>query len=188
MIKKLLLTILLALSFASAFAQEGVVTQEFKRHEFRLGAAGYPAWSSYAFWLDAEISREQKGWELGSSHRLALVSFTYEYYFKKWFSLQKSLALCGEWERAKAPGTDDWFTDIGLNLVSTTMARFTYINRPKLRLYSGISLGIIVFSCLLPTAELVPIGVSFGTKFFGFAEVGVGTDYNGCNFGIGYRF
>ena len=54
-------------------------------------------------------------------------------------------------------------------------------------LLSGSSdrfLGVIIF----PAYQLVPIGVTFGKRFYGFAEAGYGFQYQGGRAGIGWKF
>ena len=41
---------------------------------------------------------------------------------------------------------------------------------------------------VVPDIQLNPIGVEFGRRFFGMAEMGVGVNYFGGRLGIGYRF
>ena len=66
--------------------------------------------------------------------------------------------------------------------------RFNWFYREKVQLYSTISVGIITdFDEVYPWGDLTLIGCSFGRKFFGFAEVGMGTA-GWLRGGIGYRF
>jgi len=39
-----------------------------------------------------------------------------------------------------------------------------------------------------PAYQLVPIGVTFGKRFYGFAEAGYGFQYQGGRAGIGWKF
>lgn len=81
-------------------------------------------------------------------------------------------------------------------------ARFDWFVRPYFRLYSSAGLGL---GCYVGFKErgssrysgnvsienelqVVPIGASFGKKWFGFIEAGVGTQFAGGRAGAGYRF
>ena len=80
--------------------------------------------------------------------------------------------------------------------------RFTYLNRPIVRLYSSIGVG--VGFCRERTrnvegyiennqhetfcpAQITLLGVSVGRRLFGFAELSTGS-LGVCTAGIGYRF
>lgn len=66
--------------------------------------------------------------------------------------------------------------------------RFNWFYREKVQLYSTISVGIVTdFDEVYPWGDLTLIGCSFGRKFFGFAEFGMGTA-GWLRGGIGYRF
>lgn len=82
--------------------------------------------------------------------------------------------------------------------------KFTYLNRPMVRLYSGIDVGLgILANGLSPdeqeeaTSEksnscffsfnITPIGVSVGKKFYGLFETNIGSDAF-LKVGIGCRF
>jgi len=74
--------------------------------------------------------------------------------------------------------------------------RFSYLNKKYVTLYSGVSTGVLFDYekdgdsgnlCVFPTFQVTAFGVSAGSKFFGYTEVGFG--YKGfINAGIGYRF
>ena len=178
--------IMIFLSENRLCAQKSV---DFKHHEFRIGSAGKPFLPSMAFggYYDEKIKYEDGG-AMGREHFTPVLSFSYEFYFKKWFSLAGTTGICAVWRQEKKTSTSPWTENRGGHVLFSVMPRFTYLNRPSVRLYSGISVGFMIGDWFFPSAELVPFGVSFGSSVFGFAELGVGTDYNGVNFGIGYRF
>jgi hypothetical protein len=67
-------------------------------------------------------------------------------------------------------------------------ARFVYLYREKVQLYSALSLGINFGSTVpLPCADMTIFGCTFGKSLFGFAEFGTGVGGWG-RVGIGYRF
>jgi hypothetical protein len=72
-------------------------------------------------------------------------------------------------------------------------ARFKYVSRDAFSMYGSAGLGVMVglsekeVYCY-PTFQLVPLGLTFGRKVYGFAEFGLGTLYIGANIGAGFRF
>lgn len=135
-------------------------------------------------------------------------AFTAEFAFivKKWLTVSMNLAYNQQWRYLFSnKGTTQ--TKIGIDkfyhLGLIPEARFTYLNRPNIRLYSGVGLGIgyelkkgnnngnVIFSGdteLSPVVSVIPFGLSFGRTIFGFAELQVGTFMSGTRVGIGYRF
>ena len=81
-----------------------------------------------------------------------------------------------------------YLTFIPVNAVG----RCNYLNRPKVKLYGSIEAGVLLSAGdsldLAFDAQLNPIGVEYGTKFFGMLEAGVGMNYFGGRIGVGYRF
>ena len=76
--------------------------------------------------------------------------------------------------------------------------RFNYMSHPKCTLYGELQGGIGIYKwdkiCTENTMsklfafQIIPVGVSFGSKLYGFAELGIGVEWAGANLGIGYRF
>ncbi len=74
--------------------------------------------------------------------------------------------------------------------------RAAWLNRPYVRMYTSWALGMTMIpktryaarTEILPAFQFNPIGISAGKKLFGFAEIGIGTNYFGGTCGIGYRF
>jgi hypothetical protein len=99
------------------------------------------------------------------------------------------------------------FVDTTYNITSddrllTGVARvqFTYVNKPFIRMYSGIGIGITVDFAkgsignnkvseqkLMPAGQLTLMGLRFGRAFGGFFEFGFGS-YGIINAGISYKF
>lgn len=87
----------------------------------------------------------------------------------------------------------------GNSLAFIPRLRYDYIVRPGFRLYSSIGIGFgfyfkytvddeFNYELVQPEAQLVPVGLSFGRKWFGLFETGIGTQYIGGRLGFGYRF
>ena len=81
--------------------------------------------------------------------------------------------------------------------------RFTYVRSEFFKMYSGLGLGLGVLSGfssdksvyagiggadIQPAIQAVPVGIQFGGKLYGLAEVSLGTVNLGLRAGIGYRF
>lgn len=75
-------------------------------------------------------------------------------------------------------------------------ARFVWLLRNKVQMYSSISLGVGIrinnkytprYFNVLPTYDIAAIGCAFGGKFFGFVELGSGMT-GIARAGLGYRF
>ena len=72
--------------------------------------------------------------------------------------------------------------------------RFVYLSKENFNLYGEVGLGSDLFinnSDVFPffAGQLSPIGISFGSdKFFGNAEIGIGTEGSFLLFGCGFRF
>lgn len=91
-------------------------------------------------------------------------------------------------------------TDTGVAVYLLPMAKLYYIDRNFFRMYGTAGLGVGIYFGY-PTnsydtfrdrmkceVQFVPIGIEFGRKFFGFAELGAGTIFVGAHAGIGYKF
>ena len=84
-----------------------------------------------------------------------------------------------------------------------------YMNRRYVRLYGSLGIGAAFYggfdkltysytdsrgsvqfedNSFRACGQFSPIGVEFGNKLFGFAEIGIGSLYAGMQAGIGYKF
>ena len=81
----------------------------------------------------------------------------------------------------------------GCILTVLPQAKFTWVNREMVRLYSSLGLGVTagefdgVSDCYL-AGQAVLLGISVGRRLVGFAELGSGSMYMGGMIGVGYRF
>lgn len=85
-------------------------------------------------------------------------------------------------------------------LTEITRVTFSYLNRPSIKVYSGVGMGVTIDlneatyegttlkdRKILPAGQLTFIGIRFGKAFGGFLEFGVGS--NGImQGGLSYRF
>lgn len=133
-----------------------------------------------------------------------------EYYFARWFSLTADLCAEGLWMDSFDRHTDiKTGTETGIALSLMPQAKFVYLHRPMVRLYSGIGIGatgyigfdskrrqsidengqhISYSNAVTMTIQITAFGIEVGRKFFGFAEIGTGSLYSGIRAGAGYKF
>ena len=116
------------------------------------------------------------------------------FHFKKWFTLSVEVAANMIWKNNYSSQTDEYIrTDRGYTFTLMPQARFNWVRKDIVRLYSSVGAGVRggrfdERGDLLLAAQLVPVGINVGDRLFGFTELGVGTLYLGGMFGIGYRF
>lgn len=134
-----------------------------------------------------------------------------EYLFARWFSL--SFDASAEYFRRNVyDGTSGKIAGKASGTAVTLMpqAKFVYLNRPAVRLYGYLGVGLVKYigfevpdaldgnrylagaygggNSVCAAVQVVPIGVEVGHRFFGFAEVGSGYMFTGLRAGFGYRF
>ena len=115
--------------------------------------------------------------------------FNYTYKSRRWLSYGGTAVFGAStrWRKDSITGEKiDNLSYYCLSIMPTV--RFDWFYREKVQLYSTVSVGIITdFDEAYPWGDLTLFGCSFGRKFFGFAEVGMGTA-GWLRAGIGYRF
>jgi hypothetical protein len=83
-----------------------------------------------------------------------------------------------------------------LVLAAMPTAHFKYMVHPRCTLYGEAQLGVAYYSFnrsddpnnVIFSFQAIPFGVTFGRDLYGFAEVGIGTQWMGGHIGVGYRF
>ena len=208
-----LFTLILALCFCQmAVAQKSNFTPE---HEFRLGVGAYPLAESIDYFFRSTPFYhygDDKGYP-GSDYESALnytgpriftgsISAGYTYNVLHWLSVGGAFTYSGDYQKRYDRATDQEQEKNKANrFYLMPMLRFNYLNRPAIRLYSQVGVGISYmnereyFKDKLYTtsgwgtsAQITLIGISVGKKLFGFAEV-LGTGVQGSVVvGIGYKF
>ena len=172
------------------------------RHEWRFGLAGLPImdgllYSDGYFDIDPHINyldpdRLYKDYN-GTSRMFGLISAEYSINFRKRFTFAVGGYLTSAWNRVYRYDGTPKRPEIGFGLTIMPTARFKYVSRDAFSMYGSAGLGVMVglsekeVYCY-PTFQLVPLGLTFGRKVYGFAEFGLGTLYIGGNIGVGYRF
>lgn len=129
--------------------------------------------------------------------------------FKKWLAMDICLGVCPFWAENFDGRTDALVgKENGVAVYLMPKIRFTFLNREYVRLYANIGIGMgkyfgfkelqysysssygrkYVDNSFKLEAQVVPLGIEFGRRLFGFCEFGVGTMYMGATAGIGYKF
>jgi hypothetical protein len=169
------------------------------RHEWRFGLSGLPAIDALIhgrfhdhepYDVDIDHAYESYG---GPRRMLGLLSAEYSINRSKRFTFAVGGYVNYIWNRVNDYAGRRTGTEIGLSLHVIPTARYKYISKPAFSAYGSIGLGAMV-GCedgeffALPTFQIIPIGITFGRKVYGFAEYGAGFTYLGGSVGIGYRF
>ncbi len=139
---------------------------------------------------------------IGRKVTTGLISADFNIQYKKWFALGiqlNAVAITNTEMSAITKKASGKFTEYSLSLLP--YARFTYMNREFVKLYSAVGAGLSFNHDVLPQGyaadsrnnmsarfQLVPFGVMAGRRFYGLAELGLGTEYMGFRIGAGYRF
>ena len=217
------LTLILMLSLCQMAASQGsIFTPE---HEFRLGIGAYPlAESMDYFFRSKDGYLGSYGGNYGgaygglygntSNHYTSALTYTgpriftgsisasYTYNVLSWLSVGAAFTYAGDSQKRYDRVTDHELEKNSANrFYLMPMVRFNYLNRPLIRLYSQVGIGIsymhekkhidgnrYVASGCGTAAQVTLLGVSVGKKLFGFAEL-LGTGVQGSVVvGIGYKF
>lgn len=172
------------------------------KHEWRFGVAGYPVMESLIFsdWgykyevVDpgiANVDRLYKDYH-GTRRMIGLISAEYSYNRHKHLTFSVGGYASAVWEKVYDYSGKSKGINAGFNLDIVPTIRGNYIAKEKFSLYSSVGIGVSVGYFedwnIWPTFILVPVGITFGDKIFGFAEFGTGLLYIGGAAGIGYRF
>lgn len=128
---------------------------------------------------------ENKGMRKGPTSVTGAINLTYTYRLKSWFELSGRLTYSGEYSDYYDGFADDLLLynyDIHAASVVVT-ARFLWLNRKYVRLYSSIGLGVrSIFETgengndvyFLPALDLTYFGIKAGKNVYGFAELSLG--------------
>ena len=136
----------------------------------------------------------------GPSYSTGVISADFNIQFKKWFALGLQANFDGIWSSLHSSDTGEKLGNCsGVAFSFLPYARFTYLNRPVVKLYSAVGLGIGAGyrkfdnngweeTLVYPAFQFTPIGIMVGRRVYGLFELGAGTVYVGCRAGIGVRF
>lgn len=174
------------------------------RHEWRFGVAGFPFMDimmysdgigydmidPYVYYLDPDwLYRDYHG----TRRMFGLVTAEYSINLKKHFTFAVGAYLSTGWNKVYEYDGTNKGSQLGFGLTIMPTARFKYISREAFNLYGSVGLGVMAGTFeeglyAYPTFQLVPVGLTFGRKIYGFAEIGAGMLYIGGNVGMGFRF
>ena len=180
--------ILLLLTASTASAQEFV-----PQHELRLSVGCVPInhdyFTTYDF-IGNPLLRH------GATYTAGLWSLSYGYRFNKWFDLSVAVSYYGEYSAVYSNLDNSKIHPDNMHAISILpVARFTWLNRKWVRMYSSLALGAHIeveqgtrtYTEGYVGGQLTPIGITVGRSLFGFAEIGLGTQ-GLATIGLGYRF
>lgn len=116
-------------------------------------------------------------------------SFSYTYQDRSWLQYGGT-AIFGastRWRKDTATGQKiENLSYYALSIMPTV--RFNWFYRDAVQLYSTVSVGVFTdFDEVYPWCDLTLVGCSFGRRFYGFTEIGMGMA-GWLRAGIGYRF
>ena len=174
------------------------------KHDLRItyGAPGFLSW----YFLD-EIGigcgcdvgpnfiydTQELRTKYGPRYILSTVGLSYSQQLRPWLALGAKTTFAGTWQNVYDTYTNQkLYHNRMFNITAMLDARFSYLRREKVELYSAISAGLVCHleragGGLGPMLDAVLFGVSFGRSFYGFVEVGAGIG-GSARAGIGYRF
>lgn len=171
-----------------------------KQHEVRLSAGAWPTTTDLSLpYFINKIDRTR----IYESPTYATGAFTlsYDYRFKRWFDLGLAVSYYGEFNTAYSNIDRSKLGNQEMQFISVMpVIRFTWLNRPLVRMYSSLGIGMTVktesrFAGLqrrhsretVLSAHATLFGIAVGRALFGYAEVGAGMQ-GALIAGIGYRF
>lgn len=195
--KKILVIALLLFTFAAG-AQDN---QNWKR-QARFGWSGYPVTESVIHtWHGCDCGdRITYLHQIYRDYELAMyttggISGEIAWLYKDWFTFALTMQTNFTWQgMADAVSSERSGTDTSLFVYLVPQARFNWVRRDLVKMYTSIGLGAMAGYDLsmepgiIPVFELTPVGIEVGRKVFGFCEFGIGMLYTGAMAGVGFRF
>lgn len=121
------------------------------------------------------------------------ITIEYSHYIRKWFSLGGKATFAALYSRHKHVATDELLRTNGNYTVGLIVnARFDYLRRNSVQLYSSIGFGLAARfaynqGIVSPMYDMTLFGIMVGRDFYGYFEFGGGIS-GLCRAGIGYRF
>ena len=170
------------------------------KYELRLGWSGYPTmdyenftvWPRYVY-VNTPIKDMFSNYD-GDTYMTGNIMAAMDIRLKKWFTFSIGVAANGVWKDVHDVVSGNKSGRVnGCIFTVLPQAKFTWVNREMVRLYSSLGLGVTagefdgVSDCYL-AGQAVLLGISVGRRLVGFAELGSGSMYMGGMIGVGYRF
>ncbi len=204
--RKILLTAALVLAVLPSLAQDRDYKKSPYKYEVNIGWGYTPAYTISE--LEGYRSDGNGGLDhiygnyVGRTVTTGLMSADLNIQYRKWFALGiqiNAVAITNTEMSAITQTAVRKFTDYAVSVLP--YARFTYINRECLKMYTSVGAGIGfnhdadlqssyngAFNYVRAGFQFVPIGIMVGKRIYGMAEAGLGTEFIGYKIGIGYRF
>ena len=155
---------------------------------------------------DSRISDEQRAYNNTLSGKFAdyryyetptyyvpPITIEYSHYVNRWFSLGGKMAFSALYSRYRHIATDELLRTDGSYTVGLIVnARFDYLRRKVVQLYSSIGFGLAARfaynnGIVSPMYDMTLFGIMVGKDFYGYFEFGGGIS-GLARIGIGYRF
>lgn len=180
--------LLSVMTISTASAQEFV-----PQHELRLSVGCVPINYNYFMKYDCIGNPLLRH---GAVYTAGVWSLSYGYRFNKWFDLSVAVSYYGEYSAVYSNIDNSKLHPDNMHAISILpVARFTWLNRKWVRMYSSLALGALIeveqgsrtYTEGYVGGQLTPIGITVGRSLFGFAEIGLGTQ-GLATIGLGYRF
>lgn len=182
------------------------------RYELRIGWGGIPLMDSemvfngFFSFVDYDMNFYQpstmesiyRGYR-GPGYMTGIISAEMDINFKRWFALTIGIGFNGMYQTVYDSVTGQKSgCNRGVAVSVLPEARFNWLNRNLVRMYSAAGLGIVIGGkrnmdygnseyFLYPAFQLTPVGISVGRKVYGFVELGLGTQFMGGMAGVGIR-
>lgn len=119
-----------------------------------------------------------------------------EYKFNHWIGVGVDLGATFYYHNsydAINPGSEKFRLGAAISLMPKV--KMFYMDRPKCRLYTSLSLGIAAYpgfylaeEKVRPAYQMTMFGVEFGKDLCGFVETGFGIQFSGLKAGVAYKF
>lgn len=200
--KLFFLVFFVLLGAGHAGAQEDKPTDRKFKYELRFGIGGIST-SDFSYMSSRPLPVVNRGQgqslydmyvKCGPLYSTGAISADFNFIFTRWFSLSLGFQTTNYIRMVKDVDDEKGHLErVGYSTSLLPQARFTYLNRPMVKLYSSVGVFFGWYhaggdSGMHPVVQLVPIGVSVGDKVFGFAETCIGTTVIGGIIGVGFRF
>jgi len=168
-------------------------TSEFAAGYFRNGESSGRDWeirSSDTFIEDMYQDYRGAVWTTGA------MGAEFNWNFSRWWNLSAYLGFTPFWTKLyDAMTSTSKGNSFGVAVTAMPKIKVMYCNRPMVRLYTDFALGLALypgFSKLDSKAGLAcqfnMIGIEVGRKWYGTAEIGLGTVFTGASAGFGFKF
>lgn len=157
------------------------------------------------YWSDTDFSNEGYDrllYNYGPCTSTGAISLGYHYDVLRWLSVGATFSYAGVYHKKFDRTTNKIVgKQNNHNFLLAPKVRFSYLNRPMVRLYSQATVGVVMnqtkiegegrgsysYNEWTASGQFTYFGVAVGRKFFGFAEVGFG--FQGVIvMGVGYKF